>query len=43
MGLIPVLLLVDLALVVGSAFGKVPGWAVDFAVVLTLFVAFWGR
>jgi hypothetical protein len=41
--LLIVLLFVDLLLAVGSAAGKVPGWAVDFAIVLTLFVAFWGR
>jgi hypothetical protein len=35
--------LVDLILAVGSAFGKIPGWMVDFAICITLLVAFWAR
>jgi len=42
MNLISVLVIVDMALALGSAFGKVPGWAVDFAICVTLLVAFWG-
>jgi hypothetical protein len=43
MSLIVVLVLVDLALCVGSIFGKIPGWAVDFAICVTLLVAFWSH
>ena len=43
MSLVVVLVLVDLILCVASAMGKVPGWAVDFAICVTLLVAFWGR
>ncbi len=43
MSLLVVLVLVDMALAVGSIFGKVPGWAVDFAICVTLLVAFWAK
>lgn len=43
MSLLVLLVLVDLALVVGSAFGRVPAWAVEFAICVTLLVAFWGH
>ncbi len=43
MSLLVLLVLVDLVLVVGSAFGKVPSWAVEFVICVTLLVAFWGR
>ena len=43
MSLIVLLVLIDMVLAVGSAFGKVPGWAVDFAICVTLLVAFWPR
>jgi hypothetical protein len=43
MSLLVVLVIVDMALAIGSIFGKVPGWAVDFAICVTLLVAFWGR
>ena len=41
--LVILLVFVDLVLVVGNAFGKVPSWAVDFAICVTLLVAFWGH
>ena len=43
MSLLVVLVLVDLILCVGSALGKVPAWAVEFAICITLLVAFWGK
>lgn len=43
MSLLVLLVLVDMVLAVGSAMGKVPGWAVDFAICVTLLVAFWGK
>ena len=43
MSLLVVLVLVDLVLATGAAFGKVPTWAVDFAICITLLVAFWGH
>lgn len=42
-GLIVALIVVDLVLCIASAFGKVPGWAVDFAICVTLMVAFWPK
>ncbi len=43
MSLLVLLVLVDLALCIGSAFGKIPAWAVEFAICLTLLVAYWGK
>jgi hypothetical protein len=42
-GLIVALIVVCLALAVGSIWGKVPGWAVDFAIIVTMMVAFWPK
>jgi hypothetical protein len=41
--LIYVLLVVDLVLVLGEALKKVDPWATDFALVVTMLIAFWGR
>lgn len=43
MSLIVVMVLLDMALTIGEIFGKIPGWAVDFAICVTLLVAFWGK